>query len=238
MIKICEKCNAEVTQYYCSNCGHPIALPRIDGHYLLQEIRSAFSLEKGFLLTVRELATNPGKSIKDFLNKDRNRLVKPIIFLIVTSLIYSALANIFQFEDGYASFSDTKESTTLTIFNWVQNNYGYANIILTIFIGSWIKIFFRKHNTNIFEILVLLCYVMGMGMLIYSVFGIVQGLTSFNLMQIAGIIGFLYLTFAIGQFFGKGTFINYVKALFAYILGMLTFAITTLIIGNMIDLIF
>jgi len=66
-------------------------MTRIDGKYLLQEIYSVLSFEKGFLLTIRELAINPGKSIKDFLNEDRNRLVKPVVFLILTSLIYTII---------------------------------------------------------------------------------------------------------------------------------------------------
>ena len=78
---------------------------------------------------------------------------------------------------------------------------------------------------------------MGMGMLIYSVFGIIQGLTHFNLMQIAGIAGFIYTTWAIGQFYDKGKVINYVKAFFAYILGMLTFTLIAIIVGTIIDLI-
>lgn len=233
---ICKKCKSEVTRNYCPICGHPKAMTRIDGKYLLQEIRSVLNFEKGFLFTIRELVTNPGKNVKDFLNEDRNRLVKPIVFLIVTSLIYTVLQNIFNFEDSFIKYSDNKESATLSIFKWIQGNYGYANIIMAIFIAAWTKLFFRKREFNIFEILVLLCFAMGMGMLIYAVFGIIQSLIDFNLMQIAGVVGFIYLTWAIGQFYGKGKFINYVKAFFAYILGMLTFSITAIIIGTIIDL--
>lgn len=233
---ICKKCNSEVTQNYCLICGHPKAMTRIDGKYLLQEIYSVLSFEKGFLFTIRELLTNPGKSVQDFLREDRNRLVKPIVFIVVTSLIYTVFNNIFLFEDGYIKFSDNKESATLTIFKWIQENYGYANIIMAIFIAAWTKLFFRKREFNIFEILVLLCFVMGMGMLIYAVFGIMQSVMDFNLMQVAGVVGSIYLTWAIGEFYGKRKFINYVKAFFAYLLGMLTFSITTILIGTIIDL--
>ncbi|HJY14012.1 MAG TPA: hypothetical protein VJ304_14560, partial [Flavobacterium sp.] len=99
----------------------------------------------------------------------------------------------------------------------------------------WTKLFFRKYKLNIFEILILLCFVIGMGMLIYSVFIIIQGLTHFNLMQTAGIVGFVYTTWAIGQFYEKAKAINYVKAFFAYILGMITFALTAIMIGAIID---
>ncbi len=73
-------------------------------------------------------------------------------------------------------------------------------------------------------------------MLIFSIFGIIQAFTSNNIMQIAGIFGFFYTTWAIGQFYGKGRAINYVKAFFAYILGMITFSISAISIGTAIDL--
>ena len=235
MSGICQKCKSEVTKNYCPICGHPKVVTRIDGNYLIQEIRSVLSFEKGILFTVRNLATNPGKSIKEFLKEDRNRLVKPVLFLIITSLIYTVFNEIFQFEDGYVQFSGNGESATKSIYKWIQENYGYANIIMAIFIAGWIKLFFRKHEINIFEILVLLCFVMGIGMLIYAIFGVIQSLVDYNLMQVAGIFGFIYLTWAIGQFYGKGKIVNYVKAFSAYILGMISFSITAILIGSLID---
>lgn len=236
MSGICTKCKSEAPENYCPICGHPKVMTRINKHYLLQEIRSVISFEKGFLFTVTELAINPGKSIKEFLNEDRHRLVKPVVFLIVTSLIYTVFNKLLHFEDGYVQFSGNSSSATLSISKWIQGNYGYANIVMAIFIAGWVKLFFRKHEVNIFEILVLLCFTMGMGMLIYTVFGIFQSLIDFNLMQVAGIVGFIYLTWAIGQFYGKGKIVNYVKAFSAYILGMLTFSIIAILIGGVIDL--
>jgi len=232
----CKSCNTDVDLHYCPNCGRPSALTRIDGRYLLHEIRLILSFEKGFFFTIRELVTNPGRSIQDFLIEDRNRLVKPIVFLLITSLIYTLINSLFQFEDNYVSFSGENESATLLIFKWIQANYGYANIIMAFFIAGWVKLFFRKHQSNIFEILVLLCFVMGMGMLIFSIFGAFQGLTHIDLLQIAAIIGLAYLTWSIGQFYGKGSIVNYIKAFFAYILGMITFSLTAIIIGSIIDL--
>jgi hypothetical protein len=236
MLEICKKCKSEIAQNYCPNCGHPKVLKRIDGNYILQEIRSALSFEKGLLYTIRELSTNPGKSITDFLYEDRHRLLKPVVFLIITSLIYSVFNQVFQFDNSYVQFTDTSDSAIGSISEWIQGNYGYANIIMAVFIAAWIKLFFRKHMVNIFEILVLLCFVMGMGMLIYTVFGVVQSLIDVYLMQVAGIVGFIYLTWAIGQFYGKRKLINYVKALSAYILGMITFSLTAILIGTLIDL--
>ena len=234
----CKNCNTEISQNYCPNCGHPTKLKRIDGKYILSEIGSVLNFDKGILFTIRELLLRPGKSVKKFVSDDRNRLVKPVIFIIITSLIYSLINHFFHIEDSYVKFEETKQSTTGHIFKWVQDHYGYANIIMGIFIAFWTKLFFRKYKYNFFEILILLCFVMGIGMLIYSIFALFYGITNIDLMQIAGIIGFLYSAWAIGQFFDKSKFSNYVKAFFSYLLGFITFSLTAILIGNLIDLIF
>jgi hypothetical protein len=234
----CKNCETVVTLNYCPNCGKSRELKRIDGHFIMHEIEHVLHFERGILYTIRELITNPGINVRNYLTENRNRLVRPIIFIIVTSLIYSVCSSVFHFEDGYVNYLDDKKSTTSAIFAWIQGHYGYANIIMGVFIAFWIQLFFRKYSFNIFEILILLCFVMGMGMLIFSIFGIIQGLTNIKLMQFAGIVGFIYTTWAIGQFFENRKLLNYIKAFFAYLLGMLTFSLTAILIGTIADLIF
>ena len=233
----CKNCSAEVTQNYCPNCGQVTKIKRIDGHYIAQEIGSVLNFDRGIFYTIRELLLRPGENIRNFISENRNRLVKPIIFIIVTSLIYSLINHFFKIEDGYINFEETKQTATGHIFQWIQNNYGYANIIMGIFIALWTKLFFKKYHYNFFEILILLCFVMGIGMLIYSVFAIFSTLTKIDLMQAAGIVGFIYSAWAMGQFFDKSKFSNYVKALFSYVLGFLTFSLTALLTGYLFDLI-
>ena len=233
----CKNCNAEVNQNYCPNCGQAAKIKRIDGRYIVHEIQHVLHFERGILFTVRELLIRPGESVRNFLSENRSRLVKPIIFIIITSLIFSLLNHFFHFEDGYVKYNETQQSAMGYIFKWVQDHYGYANIIMGIFIAFWVKLFFRKSNYNFFEILILLCFVMGIGMLIYSVFAIFQGLTHIDLSIAGGIIGFIYSAWAIGQFFDKSKFSNYVKAFISYFLGFLTFSLTAVLIGALIDLI-
>jgi hypothetical protein len=144
----------------------------------------------------------------------------------------------FHIEDGYVKFEDLKVNTTVLIFQWVQDHYGYANIIMGVFIAFWTKIFFRKYGYNFFEILILLCFAMGMGMLIFALFAIVQAITRLDLMQIAGIVGVLYCSWAIGQFFEKKKIANYFKAFAAYFLGMITFTVLAIALGTLIDKVF
>ena len=231
----CKSCNTEINSKFCPECGHPATLHRIDAHYILHEIQHVLHFERGILYTIRELITNPGQNIQFYLSENRSRLVKPIIFIILTSLFYSIANYFFQFEDGYINYLDTQPSTTTKIFQWIQGHYGWSNIIMGIFIAFWTKLFFKKYQYNFFEILILLCFVMGIGMLIYSIFGVAQGLTKIKLMQIAGLVGFTYSAWAIGQFFEKKKAVSYIKAISAYLLGMLTFSLAAILIGTVID---
>jgi hypothetical protein len=233
----CKNCKTEVNSKFCQDCGQPTSLKRINGLYIIHEIEHVLHFERGILYTIKELLINPGQSIKTYLTENRNRLVKPIIFIIVTSLIYSICNSFFHFEDDYVNKLGNNNSATSAISKWIQGHYGYANIIMAIFIALWTKLFFRKYKFNIFEILTLLCFVMGIGMLFLSVFGIIQSLTSINLIVIASIVCLIYTSWAIGQFYEKGKLISYIKAFFAYLLGSLTFYLTATLIGTIIDLI-
>ncbi|OHT43891.1 DUF3667 domain-containing protein [Flavobacterium tructae] len=233
----CLNCNTEVNSNFCPDCGQPKVLKRINGHYIVHEIEHVLHFERGIFYTIKELITSPGQNIRNYLTENRSRLVKPIIFIIVSSLIYSISNHFFHFQDGYINYLDSQKTSTSTISKWVQMNLGYSNIMMGIFIALWTKLFFRKRDYNIFEILILLCFVMGIGMLIYAIFGVVYGLTHLNIMQFAGIAAFLYATWAIGQFYDRGKASSYVKAFLAYIFGMMTFSLAILLVGTLIDLV-
>ncbi|MBG6233986.1 putative membrane-anchored protein [Pedobacter sp. CAN_A7] len=233
----CKNCKTEVNLNYCHNCGQPVLLKRINGHYIIHEVEHVLHFEKGILYTIRELLIRPGENVKQFISENRSRLVKPIIFIIITSLAYSLINHYFHLEDGYVNYSEQQPSTTGIFFKWVQAYYGYSNIIMGIFIAFYIKLFFRKYNYNFFEILILLCFTMGMGMLIYALFALFQGITHLDLMAVGGFVGVTYCSYAIAQFFDKKKPGSYVKALASYLLGMITFWLTLFLLGTIIDFI-
>lgn len=231
----CKNCNTEINLNYCPSCGQPAKLKRIDGHYIMHEIEHVLHFERGILYTIKELLTHPGQNVRNYILDNRSRLVKPIIFIIVTSLIYTIVSHFFHIENEYIKYNETTTTKVSVIFQWIQDHYGYSNIIMGVFIAGWLKVFFRKYDFNFFEILILLCFVMGMSMLIYTVFAFFQGITGFRLMQIGGMISIGYNTWAIGQFFDKKKVGSYIKALASYLLGMITFMLTGVLVGVAID---
>ena len=66
-------------------------LERIDGKYIWKEIVSVLNFDKGIFYTIKEIFLRPGKTIQEFLLYDRKRLVKPILFIIIMSLVYTII---------------------------------------------------------------------------------------------------------------------------------------------------
>lgn len=221
----------------CPHCGHLEKPKRIDFHYIKHEIEHVLHFEKGFLFTIKELLTKPGQSIREFISDDRNRLVKPIIFIIVTSLIYTLISHFFHIEDEYVKYEGMEKSAFVKILGWLQANYGYFNILTGMFIAVWLKVFFKKYDYNFFELLIMLCFVLGISMLIFAIFSIIEGISHIKLLNIAGMISVIYLVWATGDFFEKNKIANYFKALICYLLGMITFFILIFAIGITIDII-
>jgi len=107
----CKNCNTQINYKFCPDCGQPTSLKRIDGHYIVHEIEHILHFERGILYTIRELVKNPGQKIRNYLSENRSRLVKPILYIILTSLIHSLTINLFNIEEQYVKFEGGKLST-------------------------------------------------------------------------------------------------------------------------------
>ena len=224
--------NSEIDENYCPNCGHPTQLERIDASYIKKEIGDFLCLKRGHLYTIKELAIRPQR-VKEFLSESRYRLAKPIAFLLFTSVIYTVVNLFFHIGDYYANEIIGEDATSIKLYKWLEENYGYLNLGMGFFVAFWTKIFFKKYDYNFFEIFILICFFMGVEMLICSLFGIAEVITSTHLAYIAQIAGMAYTVWATGRFFANKP-INYVKAFFANILGLVTFFIITSIICGII----
>ena len=232
----CNNCNHELNGNYCSNCGLPVKQKRIDSRYIKNELKDILYVERGIFFTIKELAIRPGQSVRKFISEDRNRLVKPFTFLIITSLIYSLINFYFRIDDKYVSYENIENSAISVILKWVLAHSGYANIIMGAFVAFWTKVFFKKYGYNFFEILILLCFLMGIEVLICSILGVIEGVTNLKLAHIASLLGAAYTVWATTQFF-ENKLVNYFKAIAVAVLGWIVFILSIVLSGTAIDII-
>ena len=165
--------------------------------------------------------------------------MKPVAFLILTSLLFTVIAHYFHADEVY----NEKEKIQLEgssiegILQWIQTHYGYANILSVGFYALCVKLLFRKYPYNIYEITIMLCFVMGQAMLLLTVETFFFGLIGDQAYKIIlSAIALAYPTWAIGQFFDQSKPISYIKALLAYLLGYLLFFAVIILLGLSYDL--
>jgi hypothetical protein len=92
----CSTCKTDSSGNFCSSCGNPLVIHRIDKSYLTQELLKLIGYERGFLYTAKGLLLRPGKVIREYIEEDRQKITKPITYLILTSLIYTFISHYFK----------------------------------------------------------------------------------------------------------------------------------------------
>jgi hypothetical protein len=238
----CKNCDNKSEDKFCPKCGQQIKLERIDKYYISTQIQHIFTIDKGFFYTIKELVIRPGKAIQAYLFGDRKKHIKPFTFLILTSIIF-ALTTYF-FDINYSYFNVNKitllqdKISIGALGEWLNKNIGYTNLILGCFFAFWIKILFKKYNYNIYEIIVVLCFVLGQATLIQSLGLIIGEMTSNFISRIGFLIFLLYPIWAIGQFFGKKKLVNYIKSTIVLILGTISYLLVFILGGYIFKTLF
>ncbi len=211
-------------------------LTRIDSQYVSHEMQHLFHLEKGYIFTIKQLLFRPGKAVREFLYEDRNKYVKPIIYVIFNSVLFTLMTNYYEIKFSFFNIDKMPflkgYLRSKEIGVWSDSHIGYTNLIMGLFIGFWTKLFFKKYGHNIFEIFVLLCYVLGTTILLLIPFLVAAELFNSSFIASCGLlVYFSYIFWAIGQFFGEKKIVNYIKSIVAYIFGNLTYMLTVIFIA-------
>jgi hypothetical protein len=220
----CKNCCYPVDGNYCSNCGHPVALEKIDRKYVIREIKATLFSDKGLVYTTKRLLLSPGEFVRYYMMENRSRYIRPTTYLIITCLIYTLASQFFKI-DYLAQFETPDTPAINQIGRWMLENLGYLSILVELYMAFWIKLFFRKSGYNIYEIFVLLCYVSGIQVLFHTVALIPEAFIRSGFITVSTIISTLYSFWAIGQFFDGKKAKNYLKTVLSFIVGYIVIGI-------------
>jgi hypothetical protein len=212
---------------------------------MYNEIANVLFVNRGMFYTIKNLLTNPGISVRHYITEDRSRFVRPISFIVVTSLIYTIVTYFFPsgVEDYVSQFSSTEDGlekmnqVLLDITKWTQEYSGYTNLFIGFFMAFGIKLFFRKAGYNLSEIYVLLCYVFGLTTLVDAAGSIFQAIIHLNLISILFVVETIYITWAVGQFFNEKKITSYSKALLSFLFGFTLLSLLLAFVAIMIGIV-
>ena len=211
-------------------------LRRIDSKYIIHELEHILHLQRGIFYTIKKLLHTPGLTINEFITENRTKITKPVLFLVITTLLYNITNKFAHFHDD--AVEKVINNNTITIIeNWCNANLGYYSIILGLFVALFLKIIFFKAKYTFFEFLFLMCYIIGVDILLAAITGLFSTLLHFNFMKTYTIVCFIYSSWAIANFYGKNKWYNYIKALVAFLLGCNLLTILPPVLGIIIDFI-
>ncbi|WP_223860551.1 DUF3667 domain-containing protein [Spirosoma validum] len=103
---------------YCPGCGQTTDLPRFKIRHILDEFFQAiFSVDRGILFLIRNLATQPGVTARAYvLEKKRKKYVNPFSFLLlVLGLNLSVNVLIKPYTARFSTKKDTIQHVTPTV---------------------------------------------------------------------------------------------------------------------------
>ena len=229
----CKNCAHNFDGNFCNNCGQKSTVDRVNFKYLREEITSSlFQVNRGIFFTIKELATRPGHSIKEFLAGKRKKHFKPIAFAFLTATLYflsTLLGNrktfLSEAISGVATgiSDDGKDvSVGLNILNWLANNHAYSTLIILPIFAFTTYLAFKGSKYNYFEHLIINAFITGQQMIIYFTFSLLFLQINENDYLIEGFpiaVGILYNLWAFSQFFNtKKLFHTILLMILAYLL--------------------
>lgn len=193
--------------------------PRINREHFEEELANKW-LEKGFRNTLFGLFTAPGKRIYDYIHNDREVLLKPVAYLLMTTAFMLVINSNFPRQNN--DMSDE--------INALFDNMAYLQLLHAAIL-SWLmtRVFYRAQGYNFYENAVVATYVLAQVLLIDGVFILLQHFLSFTwLSNLDTVISLLYCSLAIAQFYQARVWSDYLKAALVVGLGFAIFLFVAL----------
>ncbi len=160
----CLNCEKETQGNYCSNCGQSTSIHRFSlKHFFVHDfVHGIFHFDKGFIFTIRELFTQPGHSIREYIQGKRVKyfncfstiiLVLTIeyfflkLFHVDAKVFLTDYTGLYKFQKDYSKFVPFiaipfYALCSYLIFRKSQQNYTENLVLNTYLVGGWMLINF------------------------------------------------------------------------------------------------
>lgn len=244
----CKNCNGIARKNFCSTCGQHTGVGKINYKSVVQELfQAVFFIKNGFLFTLKELFLRPGSTIRAYLDGQRKRYFKPVVYVIILSSFYylsvhligentwleNVVAGMMEDVDNTVAISiDGGKVVVPELFIWLSKNYSYL-ILLSVplfSLASWIA--FWHFKVNYFEHFVINLYITGQQAFISTIILLINASFKSDLLEfLSSFLAVLYVYFVYWKFFKSGRrFWNVVRTIISYMIyTFLSFIIFALI---------
>ncbi|MCP9752058.1 DUF3667 domain-containing protein [Ferruginibacter sp. HRS2-29] len=248
----CRNCDNHFSGDYCNRCGQKMA-HRITMGHLFHDITHAFThADKGFFHLMLGLFKAPGNVAREYIIEEkRKRYFMPFQYLLIIGTIATFVVVNSHFMENAMKImamtdpANTKQTAMMQQISYLQSKYYNIMILLQLPFMSlatfWV---YRKYKLNYAEHLTLHTFITAQTTLISMIlmlFLFITG-TDFNVIRFFSItISVISISYHIGvymQFFQQRSVGGFFRGLSSYIIGILLFFISTVIVTIIIGFIY
>lgn len=210
-------------------------------HFLWHDIQHGlFHFDKGILYTTKQLFTNPGKTIREFIHGKRVKHFKPVSYVVILATVYGLLYNYLHIDPG-VMLSDEKGKKAFEMVNhWIANHYAISTLIMLPIYSFATYLVFKKQGYNFVEHFVINSFLAGqrlvMHLAILPFWYLNNG--SLAIKFITTSIDFLFFIWGFSSFFSAaGKFKPIFKSVLAYLLFFIFLIVASSVVGIIIALV-
>lgn len=152
MLITCKNCNQTYKGHFCNNCGQSAETHKLDVHFLWHDIQHGLlHFDKGILYSAKKLFTEPGITIREYIEGKRIHHFKPISLVIVLATVYGLLCHLF---DIHLIVSENNIEKANHYNEWSTSHFAWITLITIPFYTIGTFVFFRKQGYNFIEFLI------------------------------------------------------------------------------------
>ena len=232
--QFCKNCNHINEKNFCSNCGQKTNTVRLNWHFVKDELEYTFlHINKGLLYTAKHLFTNPGQTIRDYIDGKRVQHYKPILLVFVLAGLTGFLTHYIGFEKFMPKndvVKNTKDGVAFVkeTMDWIFSHYAIVELGLIPIISLCSYLAFKKSGYNYIENIIINCFASGQRLLFgIAIFPIEYLLRySSHFMTIVSILSFPTYLLTIWTYYkiyekkGIGSFISRLLLFFLALIGV------------------
>jgi len=161
----CKNCGNSFHGHYCNTCGQDAHTGRIDKHFIYHELQHGlFHIDKGILYTLKQLFTNPGQTIRLFVEGKRVKHFKPLAFLLVMAGLYAFVNHFFNTNMIPVGPTGVKNAdiSVHAVNDYLKEHFEIFVLLELPLISFVYYLFFKRYGTNYIEQLVINAYISGL----------------------------------------------------------------------------
>jgi len=240
----CRNCDNHFSGAYCNKCGQKLAHRITMGHLAHDILHSFTHADKGFFHLMLGLFKAPGKVAREYIIEEkRKRYFTPFQYLLIIGTIATFIVVNSHFMENamkimtMADPADTKQAAAMQQVSYLQSKYYNIMILLQLpFMALATFWLYRKYKLNYAEHLTLHTFITAQTTLISMLLMLFIFITGRDVNVIRFFMTSIWListAYHIGvyiQFFQQRTVGGFFRGLLSYILGMVLFFVSTVIV--------